>query len=252
MRCAEDVVHPRLVQAADDLHGVVVGLGEVVRVGLEIEPDAVLLEVGAQLLHRLVEGVLGAQRVVRVAGEFRVDHRALELGGDLQQSAPVAHLRLPFLLVGRRPVEHRDQGQQLDTGFLAGLLDVGDGGVVGLGIAVPEEEVGARRELQVLVAQIRGLANLVGDGQVGVVHRRVECDLHHWCDFLSSHCVSGRVVGRCALHWVECRNRRLTRRAGRWGGAMSNPSPHDRSPRVGRRVRARARRTARASRPGRR
>ena len=109
VRRAEHVVHPRLVEPADDLHGVVVGLGEVVRVRLEVEADPVPLEVGDQLLHRRVERVLRGPGPVRVARQLGVDDRALEVRGDLQQPPPVPHVGAALLLVRRRPVVHRDQ-----------------------------------------------------------------------------------------------------------------------------------------------
>ena len=99
---------------------------------------------GAQLLHRPVERVLGAPGVVRVAGELGVHHRAAQLGGDLQQPAPVAHLGLPLLLVGRGPVEHRDERGDLHPRVGARLADLGDRVPVGLRVAVPEEPVRAR------------------------------------------------------------------------------------------------------------
>ena len=173
---------------------------------------------GTQLLHRLVEGVLRPQRIVGVTGQLRVDHRAFQFGRDLQQATPVAHLSLTFLLIGRGPVENRDQRQQLHAGFLAGLLDVGDGRVIGFGVPMPEEEVRARGEFEVLVTQLGGLADLVGDGQVGVVHGRVEGDLDHSVIPSSRRWGAGNGGGSEMLRG---------RQTGRWGGAMSNPSPHD-------------------------
>jgi hypothetical protein len=65
---AEHAVGPVDVQATDDLYGAVVGLGEVIGVGFEVEVDAVPLEVLRQVLHRLVERVLGLQRLLGVPG----------------------------------------------------------------------------------------------------------------------------------------------------------------------------------------
>ena len=61
----------------------------------------------------------------------------------------------------------------------AQLVDLGDHRVVGLGVAVPEELVRAGRQLQVLIAKVGGLAEFVGDRHPRVVHRGIQCDLHH-------------------------------------------------------------------------
>src|SRR5699024_7500587 len=179
VREAELVVQPVAVHAADDLHGPVVLLDEVVGVRLDRALQAVLLEDGHQLLHRPVELALALPGPGRVARELGRDQRQLERVGDLQQPLPVAHLRLALLFAGAGPVEDRVEGPDPHPGVLHRLLYLGDLVPVHLWVVVPLVEGGARGEIDVLVAELGGLAQLAREREVRVVHGRVQQDLHH-------------------------------------------------------------------------
>ena len=100
VRRAVQEAHVRGVDAPDHVHGGDPVLDEVVRVRLEREMDALALEDRQELLHRAPE--LAPRRWTRLSGrplnsEFMTS--TPELDRDLDGPLPVAHGRLPLVLV---------------------------------------------------------------------------------------------------------------------------------------------------------
>ena len=179
MGAAVLVSDPVEVGSAHQQQRLVVRFDEVVGVGLHIEADPVLLEVGGQFLDGAVPLGLALPGSVAVTGELGGDLAHVQLVGEFEEPAPVAHLRLPFRLVGARPVEDGVQGADAHPRLLLGLVELGHVGVVGLGVVVPEVEVRARGHLHVSEAEFRRLVQDAG-GRVGrVVHIGVEGDVNH-------------------------------------------------------------------------
>lgn len=112
VRGAVKVVHPGHVDRTYEVDRRVVLLAEVVRVGLEVEGDALALEEGKKLLHGPPEGGLALGGLLGAAVELRVHQGAAEVGGDLDHPFPVADGGLPLVLVGRGPlVEGKHAGE---------------------------------------------------------------------------------------------------------------------------------------------
>ena len=74
--------------------------------------DALALEHRQQFLHGAPELALAAARLLGPAVELGVHDAAVELDGDLDRALPVAHRRLPLVLVRARPAVQRQDGRR--------------------------------------------------------------------------------------------------------------------------------------------
>ena len=144
VRRTEHVADDRRVDRPDEGDGLVVALDEVVRVRLEVQPDAFPLEDRQQLLHRPPELRLAAGRSLWPPVELRVHHRAADVDRQLDRPLPVANGRLALVLVWARPAIERQDRRQLDPGLPQGGPELVDPSPVGPRMAEEGDEVGSR------------------------------------------------------------------------------------------------------------
>ena len=119
VRGAVQEADPVPIQAADHVHRLEPVLDEVVRVRLDDQLHTLALEDRQQLVHRLQELGLGGLRRLWPSVELGVDHLDAEIDSDLDGPLPRAHGRLPLVLVGTGPAQHRQHRRDPDAGVRA-------------------------------------------------------------------------------------------------------------------------------------
>ena len=190
----------RAVDALDEVDSALAVLLPVVGVRLEHESDALLLEEGQQLVHRPPEHPLAGRRLTRVAVELGVHRVDAEVGRDLDGARPVAHRRLPVVLVRSRPAEERQHRRDPDAGRGQRLAEGGDARVVDPRMVEERDEVVARRELDPLVAEIGHERRQLEQRRL-TEHVGVESELHDTdSEFVLA--VEGVPVGVKSGRWV--------------------------------------------------
>ena len=99
-----DIAEVLGAEGLDDVAGLVVEFAEVIRVGLDLHTQALALNNGQQLFHRLVEHAVADLLLVGVAREFGVDDRHAHVDRNLDHALPVGDRMLALLLgrAGRR------------------------------------------------------------------------------------------------------------------------------------------------------
>ena len=177
---AGDVDHADVgrVDTADDPQRLQPVLDEIVWVRVDSDVDAFAFEDRHQLFHRPEERPLGFLGTLGAAGELGVDDVHAEVDGDLHDAFPVAYRGFAGVLVGTGPAQHRQHRRDAHAGVRARLAELRDEVVVGARVVEERDEVPVRRQLQVLVAQIRDQTREVEQVVVVVERRRIECDLH--------------------------------------------------------------------------
>ena len=176
---------------ADHVDRRVQRLAPVLRMRLDVELDALLLEHGDKLLHRAppggfarLMGELAAAAIGRVpavgrraAAELAVHRIDAHLDGDLDRLLPVAHRGLAFVLVRARPAVHRQERGDLHTVVVQRRLEARDALGIGARMDPPGQEIVTWRKLDPLVAEFGDLSRQFLQRQMAM-HIGIEGDFH--------------------------------------------------------------------------
>ena len=174
---AVDVTDQIRVDAADQVDGLLVALDEVVRMGLEVEPNSLSLEDRQELLQGPPQLGLALGRPVGPAVELRVHRRAADIHRQLDRPLPVAHRGQPLVLVRAGPaIQGQDRGQ-LQVRLAQGGPELGNLGPIGPRMDEERDEVGPRRQLDRVVADVRRNPADLSERPLAE-HVRIEGDLH--------------------------------------------------------------------------
>ena len=109
-------------EGLDNVACLVVQLDKVVRMGLQLDAQALALDDRQQFFHRLVEHAVADLLLVGVARELGVDDRYAHVDCDLNDALPVGDRVLALLLGRAGPAVDHDEGGDFHAGLLQGLL----------------------------------------------------------------------------------------------------------------------------------
>ena len=166
---------------------------------------------------------------LRPAVELGVHHGHPEIDGDLDGPLPVAHRRLPLVLVRAGPLVERQHRGDLDLGRGQRLLERRDAVPVHPRVQEERHEVVARRQLDVPVAEVGDQPGQLEQRHLAQ-HVRVERDLHarHLLGVVELRLARPgppRPARRCAAPRRRRRRPRRRRSRPRRSGPTGRPPP---------------------------
>ena len=176
--CGVNVAQVLGTEGLNDVAGLVVQLYEVIRMGLALYADALTLDDREKLLHRLEEHAVADLLLVRVAGELGIDDRYTHVNRDFDHTLPVCNCVLALLLGRTGPAVNNDERGNFYTGLLESLLVLLLALLGEQRVLVERVDARMRGLLNVLVAPVCYLVNIIVDGHLLGKNVNVKCDFH--------------------------------------------------------------------------